>query len=374
MIAPRHTATLVSSRADPRAALRAAVTLPESYAAAPVARIGPTNEYIPFAANIGANVEDQRAFAANPVVDWGFPPGSELPALLANKLWKQSSFIAAGVAETIAEILKVDMLDDGNLPLFVTRLRQAIANIALITEGGMPEPPPTGLVYGRQWAVARALGSHTATLPQMTETAQWTPVLPLTGGVMTGPLVLAGRSADPNNPVTRAELDEVRETANDALPITGGTMRGPLILWREPVEDMEAVTKLYADERGVPRPPPIEDDAPADGSNYVRSMAAWTNNIDCGDYTVFYVPFAAEVVEPVALLAGGITEAPLDGAHYFRRNAAWTNVADGGNYLLSGFAIATTSNALGIPEAPVDNSSYVRRDNGWTNVVDCGNY
>lgn len=381
--AAQHTATLATSPAravtpytynvpvsPPGPMVPATYTVPAGTAAA---GISPTNEYVPFAANIGANVEDQLAYAADPVVQWGFPPGAILPSPTANRLWRQSSFIAAGVAQAIAEILRVDMLDDGNLPLFVTRFRQAIASMGSIGGGGMPEPPPDGRVYGRHWAAARAgQDPHSVSLHAMTESAEWIPVLPLWGGVLEGPLVLAGRSAEPNSPVTRAELDEVREIAQAALPRDGSKpMEGPLILWRMPEEDMEAVPRIYADTLAGSgtRPPIIDGDAPADNNFYVRQLGEWTNTLDCGDYTVFWWPFIQAAAE-----FAGVEEAPLDGGCYFRRNAQWTNVADGGDYTITGLSITAQSNALGIPEAPEDGSSFVRRNNGWTNVIDPGTY
>lgn len=55
--------------------------------------------------------------------------------------------------------------------------------------GGIPDAPSTGLVYGR-------------------ENGNWVPVLPITGGTMLGPLVLAPAvgTPDPNQAVSWSEL------------------------------------------------------------------------------------------------------------------------------------------------------------------------
>jgi len=55
-------------------------------------------------------------------------------------------------------------------------------------QGGIPEAPINGVTYGRQ-------------------NGQWTPVLPLSGGTMTGPIILApGAPTNPNQAISLSEL------------------------------------------------------------------------------------------------------------------------------------------------------------------------
>jgi hypothetical protein len=172
---------------------------------------GILNEFIPFAVNIGANVADIRSWAANPVVQWGYPAGAELPSPEANRAWRQSSFIAAGVAQLVGEALAISMLDDGDLPTFVVRLREAIGNIST-QAGGIPEPPSDGITYGRQVGIAgiMATRAHTVSIRAAGQ-GMWTPVLPLKGGSLTGPLLLSEHPTTTSPPLqaaTRAYVDE----------------------------------------------------------------------------------------------------------------------------------------------------------------------
>jgi len=69
--------------------------------------------------------------------------------------------------------------------------------------------------------------------------------LPLAGGVLTGPLELAGPPTLPNHPVT---LDYFNQNSSaNSLPLSGGTMTGPLVLNGDPANPLEAATKQYTD-------------------------------------------------------------------------------------------------------------------------------
>lgn len=68
--------------------------------------------------------------------------------------------------------------------------------------------------------------------------------LPLIGGTLTGPLVLA---ANPSANLQAATKQYVDTGVNARLPIAGGTMTGPLILSEAPTQAMEAATKSYVD-------------------------------------------------------------------------------------------------------------------------------
>jgi hypothetical protein len=86
----------------------------------------PEIDFIPFATGSGANVEGQTAYAADSATATGFVSGVA-SSQKCNKAWRQSTFVAAAVANFIAEVLDINVLDDGNLSEFVTNLRNAIA-------------------------------------------------------------------------------------------------------------------------------------------------------------------------------------------------------------------------------------------------------
>lgn len=82
--------------------------------------------------------------------------------------------------------------------------------------------------------------------------------LPLAGGTLTGPLVLAAdpvaalqavtkQYGDALDTLTTAAIAAVSATATAAVPIAGGTMTGGLLLAGNPVLAMHAATKQYVD-------------------------------------------------------------------------------------------------------------------------------
>lgn len=86
------------------------------------------NQFLPFAAQPGANVVAQNSYAADPTTGMGFSSGIALSAKL-NKVWRQSSFISAGVAQLVCNLINQDVLDDGNLNNFVQMLENALISM-----------------------------------------------------------------------------------------------------------------------------------------------------------------------------------------------------------------------------------------------------
>lgn len=86
----------------------------------------PANDFKAFAIGGGANVLDQATFAAASFLGTGFLSGIAQSAHM-NKVWRQSAFVAAGIAEYIMAQNTEDVLDDGDLPGFVAQLTAAIA-------------------------------------------------------------------------------------------------------------------------------------------------------------------------------------------------------------------------------------------------------
>ena len=90
------------------------------------------NDFLPFATAIGANVLDQADYAALAAVATGFEAGIAQSVQL-NKVWRQSSFVAAAIAKFIVNQTGLDALDNGDLTTFVADFTAAIA-----TAGGVP--------------------------------------------------------------------------------------------------------------------------------------------------------------------------------------------------------------------------------------------
>ncbi len=82
-----------------------------------------TVDYIPFATGGGASVMDQATYATD--APTGVVPGLADPTF-ANKSWRQSSMIAAAVANFISAQLGINVLDDGNITNLISELTSAI--------------------------------------------------------------------------------------------------------------------------------------------------------------------------------------------------------------------------------------------------------
>lgn len=86
----------------------------------------PTNDFLPFATAGGANVESQGDYLVDPARPTGFVAGiAQSPKL--NKVWRQSSFMSAVLAQFIMNQISADVPDDGDLNSMVTRLQSALS-------------------------------------------------------------------------------------------------------------------------------------------------------------------------------------------------------------------------------------------------------
>lgn len=84
-----------------------------------------TTDFVPFATATGAHVTAQATYIAEATTGTGFVPGVA-SSYDCNKVWRQASFVAAGVATYVANELGINVADDGNLTNFVTNLTNAI--------------------------------------------------------------------------------------------------------------------------------------------------------------------------------------------------------------------------------------------------------
>src|SRR5689334_19283941 len=89
------------------------------------------NDFLPFAAAAGANVLTQAQYAAlGPVIQNGFSSGTAQSTQL-NKVWRQSSIIAAMLAQFIVDQTGQPAIDNGTTATLESNLIQAIKNVAL---------------------------------------------------------------------------------------------------------------------------------------------------------------------------------------------------------------------------------------------------
>lgn len=87
--------------------------------------MAPTVDYLPVATGGGANVDTQGNFVGSGYQTQGFTAGVAKSAQ-ANKVWRQSSMVAAAVANFIANTLNINVLDDGNIANLITNLTRAL--------------------------------------------------------------------------------------------------------------------------------------------------------------------------------------------------------------------------------------------------------
>src|SRR5436190_16336827 len=174
--------------------------------------------------------------------------------------------------------------------------------------------------------------------------------LPLSGGTMTGPLALAGDPTTGPQAATKTYVDTadgaISVVANGAVQKTGDTMTGLLVLSGDPSATNGAATKHYVDTAvgaaGIP-------EAPSTGITFGRMNATWTGVLPLagGTLTGPLLLNAAPTAPLGAATKGYVdantfTDAASDGSYYGRRNAAWAVVAP-----------LTSPAFLGLPTAPV---------------------
>lgn len=85
-----------------------------------------TNDIKAFSAAGGANVLTQAEYLAIAALSTGFTSG-KASSKEVNKVLRQSSFVAAAVAQFISDSASVDVLDDGNVSGLVAKLIDALS-------------------------------------------------------------------------------------------------------------------------------------------------------------------------------------------------------------------------------------------------------
>lgn len=84
-----------------------------------------TNDFLPFATGAGSNVISQASYAALAAQQTGFQAGVANSAQL-NKVWRQSSIMAAVLAQFSVDLTGQNAVDDGTLATLLANLKSAI--------------------------------------------------------------------------------------------------------------------------------------------------------------------------------------------------------------------------------------------------------
>ncbi len=128
----------------------------------------PTVDFVPFATDVDAHVITQAEYIADAFRTVGFTNGIAIAEQL-NKVWRQSAFVSAALAQYVSTQTGLDTLDDGDLNAFITKLSSAI----VIGSGVKPSrliTASTNLAvlltdYRVAWARVAAPAALNATLP-----------------------------------------------------------------------------------------------------------------------------------------------------------------------------------------------------------------
>lgn len=106
----------------------------------------PTNDFLPFATAVGANVLDQVDYAALAAVSTGYTAGTAASQQL-NKTWRQASIIGAMVAQFIVDQTGQNAVDDGTIATLEANLGKAVTgrliNIRAFASPGASTYTPT---------------------------------------------------------------------------------------------------------------------------------------------------------------------------------------------------------------------------------------
>lgn len=164
-----------------------------------------SNDFLPFATGSTANVLSQPAYAALPAVATGYQSGVAQSAAL-NKTWRQSSIMAAVLAQFIADQSGANSVDDGTTATLESNLLRAIRNAlsgsSYVTDTGTANtylvaytPPIAGIAEGS----ARLFKVKTANTGASTLQENALPAEPLVGSggqpLQGGELVAGGTAA-----------------------------------------------------------------------------------------------------------------------------------------------------------------------------------
>lgn len=94
----------------------------------------PTNDFLPVGTEGTPNVMPQGDYAGSTAQRQGFAVGQVPPSPQWNKMMRQATFVAAGLAQFMVNQSGEDVLDDGDLDAFVALLTSAINGTLALTQ------------------------------------------------------------------------------------------------------------------------------------------------------------------------------------------------------------------------------------------------
>jgi hypothetical protein len=168
-----------------------------------------STDFIPFATGAGANVISQASWVALAAAATGFSTGTAQSAQ-CNKAWRQSSFIAAGVATFVANTLSANIADDGNLGNFVTNLTDAIEAAALAVCGTV-----------HSVGISSPLGTISVGGGPITNSGTLTVDLPAQGGLAAGTYINATVTVSARGVVTAISTGTAAQTSGASVAPNG---------------------------------------------------------------------------------------------------------------------------------------------------------
>ncbi|MEI9638356.1 hypothetical protein V5055_19070, partial [Enterobacter hormaechei] len=169
------------------------------------------NNFKPFALDPNANVTSQADWEALPALLSGFTAGKASSAQV-NKAIRQASFIAAALAQYTANKSGLDVLDDGDLNGFISKM---------------------GTAFGKDF---QALDATLSALAGLATGANKLPYFTGNDTAAQTDLTSVGRDIIGKNTIadilTYLQLEETVKKADGAIQKSGGNMEGPLGLTR----------------------------------------------------------------------------------------------------------------------------------------------
>lgn len=179
-----------------------------------------TNDIKAFAVGVGANVLTQVQFEAlASLIANGFVAGIADSKQL-NKVWRQSSFVAAAVAQFVVDVAGVDVLDDGDVAALAAKIQAGIdARVAAGAPALSNTNPVMDGVAAPGAATTAARGDH----GHPTDTSRAPLASPVFTGTPQAPTAAAGTNT--NQLATTAFVKAAIDALVNAAPAALDTLK-----------------------------------------------------------------------------------------------------------------------------------------------------
>jgi hypothetical protein len=182
------------------------------------------NDFIPFAAGVGANVESQSAYAADATRLLGNQPGIAL-SILNNKALRQGTVMASQIGQLIANITGAAVQDNADLTQLLSQMFSAFGRKAPVITTHLSGSGTHNLTYKIQVASANATIGAVYT--------DGTTNFTVTQTISAGPELVATGATTPSTPTGPGTLTKSSGTGD--ATITYYSFRAPLWLELEMV-------------------------------------------------------------------------------------------------------------------------------------------